>query len=345
MLDDPQRMQLDMLVFHLVGTQPDVHLLVGLVGAEAVKDMPAFDKPFHLAHWLVGTALRAPTAAVLVSLIENADAAGIAPDLQDLAGRLRADPSLWTRTLQDPLVVAKGDPFVDRATVRDLLRTLVTDPDGPACLVVRGDDGEGKTTVGAWLEKLAFQQDGVAIGRYEVRGACAEALTPRDLVSRLAAHLGLPLHRFPRDHEDPHRWAQNAAAWLVRQVQEKGGRHVVVLDEFDHPRLPPCLHTCVLDVAERLGREAPLRASLRLVLLGYDEERLRDRQIPYERRVLEFVDEGMVRDWFSRRFPDQEAFMYEDAAAEVMERLPAAGPGRMEALCNAVLLVSAGFRT
>jgi hypothetical protein len=253
-------------------------------------------------------------------------------DLLDLAQRLQGEPDLWRATLGNELVVRNGAPFVDRRAFKDALPGLLA-PDGPACLVVFGDRGAGRTYLSEYCASLAAGDEALRVAHLDL------AHDDEELLALVAADAALGLEMvspWPDRHADPHRWAHNLAAWLAFESPLRARPGLLLLDSMDRPTLPEPFHTLVADLIRSLQTNERCRRRLRVVLLGYDTARLEKAGLPWTGCSLEVVTAQMLEAWFQERYPDLAPYRYEEAARAVQEAIPEGGPVRMKLLRVAV---------
>ncbi len=336
-LDENLRSPLHLLVFRYLGAPMSVARLAGLLGPALAARVPAFDQPFQAAKWAVEQALAAPHFGVFTTLVRAVDPAGTLPPLIRFVQQLETGEVPWVALGGgERLVVDNDQPFVDREPDRAAIEAMVTADANVRCVSIQAGSGEGKSWLLKWFREFAPTLPNTRFGTYQVDGAIARYLVPGPVATSIALDIGLGTQRRPRRHEDPDRWAQNLAVWLVRGVRDTGIVTVVALDGFAHPQLPEAIHTFVRTLIEEQQKDAEAAACLRVVLLGYDEARLRDHQLAFESRILEYVDQAKVEDWLRRRVPGRPDFEYEEAALDVVEQIPDTGPTRMRELCTEV---------
>lgn len=344
LLTDDQRQILHFKVFEELGTSPSVaRLTVFLTEAEVLR-VPQFSASFDYARWVVARALADPTPATLIRVIREVDDGDVGlEELRRVADELQEDPGLWRRRLDEPLLMGDGRPFVDRLNVRgELVGMIGGSAAAPRCLVVHGDPGDGLSYLRLYCEKLAGKH--ARLGYIEVRRELAGSLKLRSVALTLGRAVGAPSRTMPRPHEDLHRWGRNIAAWLRTHIDAGETPAILVFDGLhldvlhEHP-----IHALVHRLLQLAGTDPVLADRMRVVLLGYPVERLRDWGVPFEQRVLEYIEAPMIEAWFRARFPGREDYEYEDAAQMIEDVLPPSGRARNEDLTIEVMAASEEF--
>jgi len=336
-LSDSMRRVLHQLVMRHLPLQPDIDALIALLGPEhgphELQGMRYFRGPFDCAVWIVRRVLADPTKDRFCRLAELVDPGDAGPELRDYLAALRSGRIAWEARHSDPMVVDGDQPFVDRESVRGTLAAMFTRDAPVGCLVVSGGAGEGKSHLRAWCTKLAAGGVGGRLAAFELNGSLAASIGPGRVVTKLATDLGLRLDRLPRTHEDHERWAQDLGYWLLRNIHTESTISVLVFDGFHHPQIQPSVHTLIRALIRARQEDPEIASLLRIVLLGYDAALLERNRLAFELRVLEVVDQQMIRDWLVKRYPGRRAYEYDDTAADVWEHLDP-GPTRMFSLCQ-----------
>jgi hypothetical protein len=330
-------------------------IVAGYVGEALALTMPALPTSRQVAQWMVDRALERPDPHLLIRIVRKVD--NLDPrmaSLVHLADELEDDPARWRSTTPlgpidwstngDPLNVKDGSPFVDRVGFRRLLPRHGS-LDTPVCTVILGDRGDGKSYLHEFCKQLAQywgqgQPDPLRVAYSECPSGNLSHLDATMVADDLAAGLGTDFTKRPRQHEDPERNAQNLLRWIVDYTPSRPLPALVMLDGFDSAavadRVPQDVHLFIEDLVEAVQEDPEVAARMRVVLLGYDVGRLEARNLRYETSVLEWVDQQAVVDWFRKRYPGEPDYRYEDAAAFIIDRLPAQGPHRMRHLCSLV---------
>jgi len=339
----------------LPGSSVPNTVVAGYVGETLALSMPTLPSSRQVAQWIVDRALERPDPRLLINLVRKVDNQDPSmASLVRLADELDADPGLWRSTTPlgpidwsddgDPLNVKDGSPFVDRAEFRRLLPRHGR-LDTPACTVILGDRGHGKSYLHEFCKQLAQywgqgQPDLLRVGYSECPSSNLSHLDATMVADDLAAGLGTDFTKRPRQHEDPERNAQNFLHWIVDYTPARPLPALVMLDGFDSKgvadRVPDDVHMFIEGLVEAVQEDPEVAARMRVVLLGYDLGRLEAQKLRYQTSVLEWVDQQAVSDWFRKRYPGEPDYRYDDAAAFIIDRLPGQGPHRMRHLCSLV---------
>ncbi|WP_309052338.1 trypsin-like peptidase domain-containing protein [Streptomyces sp.] len=321
---------------HLLDTpEPRERLLDAGLPADFVEDLPLTPDAARNALLVVEAARRdlahqRRLLAVLTSLdalaaIDDPYAHAPGTEARTLLTRLRDDERLL-RSPRDPflstLLKHGTEAFLDRAELREKLRSFTADAERPV-LVVDGPPDSGRSYTYEFIRHL-----GQHCGFRPVRVTLSRTTTANRLVERLAAfvagpgHDDIPLN--PTRLNDPLPAYEDAVHRVVARAAASGERFWLVLDDCD--RLDPGSDTwdCIGILARAVYEHAPVRSGTapRLVLLGYATER---RQLPYEVRKIEYrdttrqLDEGDLRSFFDEFFAEECAPADGDAVRELTD--------------------------
>lgn len=353
-----QQKALKLMILPRLGSNPTTSVVAGFVGDEVSLRMPVTSIVSQVAEWIIDQALAQDSPTMLIHIIHKVDdESQRMASLIDIAAELAAHPERWPdhnpvaavdwSVEGDPLQISDGRPFVDRSTFRGLIPRLGADPT-PACTVVKGQDGDGKTYLHEFCKKLAGhwgrKQPGLLrVGFSECVPNMVAGLTPDIPAFEVATGLGLDFLQAPRPHEDEHRWGRNLASWITAKTPAGALPAVAIFDGYDRSGLPRPIHTFIEELVRGVQQDPVAKARLRIMLLGYDQGRLEQQELEFESCVLEHVGAADIERWFRRRFPDQPAYRYEETAEMIADRLPDNGPLRMRLLCLLMQAATSGF--
>lgn len=307
--------------------------------------------PRAVAEWIVDRALEHATPDFFIKSVTYLDNNRV-NELVQLATELRTGQTPWRptgtstgvidwRIDADPLVVLSGQPFLNREPFRQLLPRHGHDDETPACTVVQGSRGSGKSYLHEYCQQLAqtWTQPGsttdsaprsllrIGVSEFPESATNMEVDVPAlELASGLR-----PRGHPPRRYEGDERWAKNLAAWITSETPAGRLPAVAVLDGYGHPNVPPAIKIFIEDLVKTVHGDPEVAARLRVMLLDYDVGRLQAEQLPYESLVLGPLGTTEIRAWFERQFPGRPDFRYDDAVAEIEHQLN--GRTDMKRLC------------
>ena len=360
-----QREALKGVVARRLPANPTIRNIEAYLPPALAEQMPS-GIALDIADWVISTALAQKTCDALVTIIRVLDTHDeTLSSLVKLAGDLDNGTIQWQISLSagtidwtvegDPLQVADGRPFVDRAGFRQLLPRLGA-IDTPNCIVVKGDYGYGKSYLQEYLKMLARHWTGpgenrmLRVGISEFRSGQGSELSPGIPARELG--VGLELRRPPKAHADLHRYARNLAAWIAGEVPAGPLPALAIFDGYDDSEVSGPVQTLIEELISIVQTDARAGSRLRVILLGYDTGRLdkyglqykQDKiGLQYQQYVLEHVDDKEIARWFQKRHPGQQSFRYEDAVDLIREEVPADGSLRMRHLCVMMQSLSAEF--
>jgi hypothetical protein len=357
LLTRPQHQILTQLVFARLSANSDTMTISTWVGPEAVLRLPATTHVLQIAEWIVDTVLEQPEPGRLIHVIRVADnqQPGI-ESLLDLANRLEQEPIAWVPSVlgdavswaveADPLTVADGGPFLDRLNFRQLLPRFGANLATPSCTLVSGDPGTGKTYLQDFCKSFAARRKDLAVGYSKLGSSGLKDFPPRIPAVELAQGLGTDLTKAPTPHADQHRDAKNLAAWIAAYTPLRRVPALAILDDFGATELNEAVHTLVLELVRLIQTDDKAKEKLRVVLLGYDPQRLTNEGLQYEPHILEYVDTSHIEQWLRLRFPGHAEYRYQ-GAIEALEaqQVPARGSTRLRTLNTLVQLISGQFQT
>ncbi len=354
MLTPEQREVLEAMIRHSLGGNPGTREVALFVGDEIADDMPIANRLNDLSDWMLRQAMRQPLPNILIRITRRVDTGdGKLSSIVDLADELEADPARWIQWARDrgvdrsiggdPLHVEDGRPFIDRSAFRGII-PRESDTDSPTCILVEGHEGAGKTYLCEYCKCLASHWKNFKVGCTIVGSTNARNINPGTVAIELATGLQTDFARMPRAHEDPHRYARNLVAWITQFTPAKPLPSMMIFDGFDTPRIQDPVRTLIEGLIRSVQDDEQVRRRLRVLLLGYDRERLERKGLSFKPCVLEFVDTKHIEEWLRRRFPDQPDYRYEDTASEIESRLPPPGGVRLRELCNLVSVANATFQ-
>ena len=357
MIAEPQQTALKILLMPRLGANPTNVVVAPFVGQTLARQLPVSSAVIHVAEWIVDQALAQDGPDMLINIIRRLDdGSSHVASLVDLADALEADPSTWVvpesrvdwSLDSDPLQVLDGRPFVDRMGFRRLIPRLGADGTTPACTIVQGEDGHGKSYLTEFCKGLAShwgrrQADLLRVGLSQCPSSTLAELTPDVPAVDLAAGLGTDLAMMPRPHEDEHRFARNLASWIAETTPAGPLPALAIFDGFARAGVPAPVRTFIEELVRSVQQNPDVSARLRIMLLGYDAGRLESKNLFFERCVLEHVGAEHLEQWFRKRYPGQPNYRYEETVDLIQERLPADGSMRMRRLCTLVRVAGAGF--
>lgn len=356
MLTPPQKQTLTQLVFAQLGVNPSTQDVSVWVGEQAVGQLPTAARVLQVAEWIVATVLDQPTPKDLIRVIRAADnhQPGF-ESLLELARRLDNDPDAWVPSRRsgpddwaldsDPLTVPDGGPFLDRLRFRQLLPRVGEKLSMPTCMLVRGDTGSGKSYLQDFCKGFAARRKDFVVGYTRLGSSGLKDFSPRIPSMELATGLRTDLSKAPAIHEDQYRDARNLAAWLTAYTPRQQVPGLAILDDFGAAGLNEAVHTFVLELIRLVQSDERVAQKIRIVLLGYDAERLSREKLQYELHVLEHVDIKHIDQWLRLRFPDHPEYRYKGAVDALSTIVPDAGVTRLRMLNLWVSMISEQFKT
>jgi hypothetical protein len=354
MISQPQYRVLVPLLAVRLPAAIDGGIAAAYVGPEAAARMPAAPRLEIIAKWMIDEVLRQPTPDRFIYVVHTADdqQGGIA-SLVELAASLEANPSLWKplggarldwALDADPLAVSDGRPFVDRRGFRQLLPRLGA-ADTPSCVLVTGDQLEGKSYLNDFCRAFATSRGDMKIGYARATSRVTYSDSPRNIVTTLAFDLDAPINEDePLVHPEPERDAENLASWIARYIPERPVPALAILDEFGRAGVKEAYHRFIIALARNVQTDPRVARRLRVVLIDYDKDRLLRADIAHEHYVLEPVEAPQIADWFRRQYPGQLDIRYESAGKMIESKVLAKPRAeRMEFLNNKVRDVCRAF--
>jgi len=321
---------------------------------QAAVEMTFAPTPLENARAIISVVLALSTPNQLIYVIGRADSQQPGfQSLLDLRAQLQADPSQWVpagvsqviawSVESDPLTVDDGRPFVDRKDFRNLLPRLHK-LDTPNCLLIQGDEGAGKSYLHDFCKSVVNGRKGSFFVGYTKLGSSGLAtLPPRLPAMEIAAGLGTAVEGMPTEHEDPHRDAKNLAAWIAHFTPKRPVPGLAVFDDVGASGVNEAVHTFIHELIGFIQTNSSVADRLRVVLIGYDPQRLIDKDLKYQTHILEHVYAPQIDEWLRQRYPNRPNYLYEDTARQIAARIPQAGSTRMRSLCNHLHLLSGKF--
>lgn len=357
MLSSDQRETLTEFILVQLPANPSIASIAIFVGDDVAADLPLLPTIRDISVWMIDQALRQQTPDILISLIRTVDnGQGELGSIISLADELTANAQLWldwfstnsrdVTTGGDPLHVEDGRPFIDRTAFRNFLPRPDSPEvaEAPACILVEGDIGSGKTYLYEYCKRLASHWQNFNVGCTTVGAGNVRYMTPEMASVDIARGFGTNLSRRPRVHEDPHRYARNLVTWITEFTPDRNVPSLAIFDGFDAAGVTEPMHTFIEELIRAVHTDEQARKRMRVLLLGYDASRLENQELEFSRCPLEFLDSTHIETWLERRFPDQPHYRYEDTAAIIEEQLPAGGEMRLHQLCNLVFVAMGEFR-
>jgi hypothetical protein len=296
---------------------------------QAAAEMSFAPTPLENARLIINVVLALPTPAQLIAVITEADNAQSGfQSLLDLKARLEADPSQWAPTGvrpgmawsidSDPLIVDDGRPFVDRKNFRDLLPRLHK-LNTPTCLLIEGDEGTGKSYLHEFCKSCVKGRKGSFFVGYTKLGSNELATSPARLPAMdIASGLETALEAYPAEQADPHRDAKNLAAWIINFTPKRAVPGLAVFDDVGTSGVDEAVHTLIYELIESIQKNPPVADRLRVVLIGYDPQRLVAKNLQYATHILEHVDTPQIDEWLRMRYPNRPDYLR--AAAPACDR-------------------------
>jgi hypothetical protein len=167
-------------------------------------------------------------------------------------------------------VFAKGEPLVNRKTLRGKLRSAAGEH-ARRILVVKGDRYSGKSHAVRHIRYVCTKL-GIPLADFALREyATGEEVRPFDFGQAIADAIGKPL---PQNLDaKASRWSLNFLNWLGSQVDPMRDRLWIVFDDFEQEKLkvalPESAYEFIQMLAERVADRLP---GVRLFLINYDRE-------------------------------------------------------------------------
>ncbi|UHD16370.1 hypothetical protein [Thiocapsa bogorovii] len=354
MLSTDERKVLEIKVLGALPGVAGYTAVAAFLGPDLARQMPTYLYPLQLAQWMVEQALLQPSPSIFVKMVRAVDDldAGAA-SISTLANRLDADPSGWVplsdatnpdwRLEADPLEVDElGSPFLDREGFRRRLPRLGAEQ-GPGCLLVQGDKGAGKTYLSRFCRRLSAQRPGLRVGFAEIGGA-GTGLPPQEPALRLGLELGTDMARRPRSHASPDSYARYLASWIAAWTSTPSALPALaILDQEHETTVSDAVHTFVQELVRQIQTDPATHARLRVILLGYDHELLRQAGLEFDAYTLEYIEAHHIRQWLARRFPEKPEYMYEDAVDMIIAESASMGVDRLRGLALCTRMATTAF--
>jgi hypothetical protein len=225
-------------------------------------------------------------------------------------------------------------PFYDRASLRLLLRVLLTTPARPV-LRINGPSGAGLSYTDRVIGELAQLSGPIHVSSAHITSSTASSFDLRDLVTDLT--LSLTDSDLPEQRKSS--YPVELARWVVKMALAQPGMHVLVIDGAGLDQIEGNdIDQFVGELAIRVCRNE-IRMRTRLVLINYaeplpvqpfdmDEETLKDPSQLGAADLIDCISQMIVR----RQSCGKPA--WEDAtpvalATQILARAPAVGKERL----------------
>jgi hypothetical protein len=331
-------------VFAGLGASPNT-VISAVLGIEIARTLPAFPQTHQIAVWVVDVSLRQETGDVFVKVVQGFDPAGRLVEVAALANQLRANPALWRVDRGADTFLTDQSPFVDRADLQKLLRTMAGGG-GPACISVEGKTGEGKTTLCEYIEKVAGDHRGFSLVVEHIEIETASALSPSLLANRLYLKLG-GQGLLTTNAVEPERVASNFAQDVAQQAIAAATPAWLVIDGVDTPGIPIAVLRFVDELVRWVEESPEIARGLRVILLGASLAGVQMQHLPQpaNRALLPDVDLNVIREWFEAAVPGKPPILYSLTAESVFRDLPPrTGPDGVNRMRFLRLFVEAAHR-
>lgn len=316
-LTEPLKRQLVDSVHTLIGSSADPDTIRILIGAGALVQMPSGLNGHRSARWVVRHSLTRTTPDVFVRVVEEADKGEALGELQELVARLKQDPSTWSASVGDGLWVPTGWPFIDRASLRDVLEEIVAG-DGPAALAIEGSFGQGKRTMAEYVRYLADETGSFSAAVVELRPVPDMLFST---VSEIYAAFG-----GDEDLDTTHAEPERQATVLAKDVATAAGAAPAptwfVANVFDHGNLEDGVLAFVDELLGLVQATPAIGKKLRVLLLCDQLSLLALENSPMEARyTLPSINEMEVRQWLEAAEPGKADLLYQLTAERVMRKM------------------------
>jgi hypothetical protein len=318
-LADELRQPLVQVVLAHIGDPVQPAVVATLIGFQAVGQAPAGMNGFRYADWIVAYSLRQPAKDVFVNLVRTLDPGEALVPLHALLAELEADGSRWSAPAQ-PLWIPPGWPFIDRASLRDVLATMA-EGGGLAAVSIEGPFGEGKRTMAAYVNYLAQETNGFSPIIRELRQEPADTALFA-IATDFWVALGAPID-IDTTHAEPERQATTLAQQIAFAASAAPLPIWFVATVIDHTGLAAGLLKFV-DELLRLVQSAPeISRKLRVIVLCDQLPLLELRNPPPTdaRFSLPQITSLEIRQWLEAAAPGKTPTLYQLAADTVMQSL------------------------
>ena len=197
----------------------------------------------------------------------------------------RANGAAPTDPLNDLWLDSSGTPFIDRATLRDLVRKVADPVNGPSVLLINGNPKSGKSYT---VELLRHWQQRRQASGSAAAGVAAPpsnslapslafvplfrgmgaSLTPEVLARKIVDAMQRRDAPLPPSNATPNRTGHYLVDWIVEQAEASGKEWWVVIDPLDDDDLLEQTRNMVSILAQCITGPVA-RKAIRLILIDY----------------------------------------------------------------------------
>ena len=211
-------------------------------------------------------------------------------------------------------------PFLDRVTLRAVLRRFIERGAGPRVLVVNGPPQVGKTYSSCYVSHLNDAFRNILTVWIQADKGLAENYAPDDVAVDIVSLAGGDISDLPEKRETDRRWAQKLGVWVLSKLNRQGVPFWLLLDGFRGA--PPETHTLIHYLAQNIA-QALNRTDGRLLLFDYDPKLLVELRppCPYELEDLRPLMREDLVDFFRKNRTGEDAAIIERLADETLKRV------------------------
>lgn len=173
----------------------------------------------------------------------------------------------------DALLLATDIPFLNRAELRNRLRSIGHAQSPQPVLVVTGPGKSGKSYSTRLIDHYCVGHDRIVYCEVSLHPGQAESTGPADVARDLVSQMGGTVAQMPPVNTSEDRWTYDLATWVLYEAVLKDRSWWLVLDGFNHPKVRADTKKFVKDLAARVTTGVAAR-QCRVILLGFDHAEL-----------------------------------------------------------------------